>query len=1008
MRSSFMLAATSKRACSRLAFALSLISATAFASAYRGQVTFGGLPVPGATVTATQAGKKVVATTDSSGGYSFTDLSEGTWTIEVQLLLFETAKQDVTITAAALDGKWELKLLPLASILAQSTAQPSEQETALLKRPGPPPGRDKAANESGASTARVPEVKPPAQSASSSDGFLINGSISNAATSPFSMASAFGNTRSSRSLYTGGIGIQIGNSAFDAKPYSLTGLDTPKPAYSRITALVTFGGPLNIPHLMPHGPNLFLVYQATRDRNNTTLSGLVPTLDQRNGILDTQVLPVSTQSAALLNLYPLPNLVGSTAYNYQTAALSNNHQDSLILKLDRSIGRRDSLDGSFALDDSRADTANLFRFVDTTDTLGLNTKIDWTHRYKQNLYGSGEFRFSRLSTHVTPQFANRVNVSGDSRISGNLQDASNWGPPNLTFTSISSLSDANSSFNRNMTNALSYALTWSRSRHNVTAGGEFRRQEFNVLSQENPRGTFAFTGAATGTDLGDFLVGTPDTSQIAFGNADKYLRQSVYAAYITDDWRVRPELTLNVGIRWDYGAPITELKNRLVNLDVAGRFSQIAPVLASSPKGPLTGQGFPTSLIQPDKHGFQPRFGASWRPIPGSTLVVRGGYGIYVDTSIYEATALAMAQQSPLSTSLSVDRSATCPLDFTNGSGFLQCSGVTANTFGVDPHLKVGYAQTWQVSAQRDLPGAVVATATYLGVKGTHGIQEFLPNTYPIGSPLAAAGLSGYIYRTSGGNSSRQSGQIQVRRRLRSGLTASLQYTYSKSIDNDSALGGQGPVASGVSSDSLTTTSSPTATIAQDWLNLRGERGLSIFDQRHLLKAQIQYTSGQGVGGGTLMSGWRGRLLKQWTIVNQITAGSGLPETPIYLAAVPGTGFTGSIRPDRTGTSPYLAPANRADAHLNIAAYAAPATGQWGSAGRNSIIGPSQFTLTSSLGRSFKVRDKWMFDFRADSSNLVNHVSFTGWNTVVNGTTFGLPASANAMRTIQITGRLRY
>ncbi len=1004
MRPFMMLAATEDWVRPACMAALLLVSSTALASTYRGKVTFNDLPVPGATVTAVQGAKQVVVNTDENGDYSFADLPDGTWTIEVQLLCFETARQDVTVTPAIPAGKWELKLLPIASILAKATAAPSEPGAGLARRPDAPAEAAVGGNKAAAPS----EVKPPADSSSGSDGLLINGSISNAATSPFSMASAFGNTRSSHGLYTGGLGLQVDNSIFDAKPYSLTGSKTAKPTYNRVTALLTFGGPLNIPHLMPHGPNLFLVYQGIRDRNDTTLSGLVPTLDQRNGILGTQVVPVSAQAASLLNLYPLPNLVSSTAYNYQTTALSNDHQDNVILKLDRSIGRRDSVDGTFAMDSSRADTANLFRFVDTTDTLGLNTKIDWTHRYKQTLYGTGGFRFSRLRTHVIPQFANRVNVSGASGIAGNLQDATNWGPPDLTFTSISSLSDANSAFNRNMTNAANYSLTLSRSRHNLTVGGEFRRQEFNVLSQENPRGTFTFTGAATGRDLGDFLQGTPDTSQIAYGNADKYLRQSVYAAYITDDWRVRPELTLNVGIRWDYGAPITELKNRLVNLDLASGFTAEAPVLASSPKGPLTGDTYPTSLIQPDKHGFQPRLGAAWRPIPASTLVIRAGYGMYFDTSIYQATALAMAQQAPLSTSLSVDRSAGCPLNFTNGSGFLQCTGVTANTFAVDPHLQVGYAQTWQLSAQRDLPGALVATATYLGVKGTHGIQEFLPNTYPIGSALAPTGTTGYVYRTSGGNSTRQAGQIQVRRRLRSGLTASLQYTYSKSIDDDSALGGQGPVAAGISSDNLTAASTPAATIAQDWLNLRGERGLSTFDQRHLLKAQVQYTSGQGVGGGTLMSGWRGRLLKQWTVVNQVTAGSGLPETPIFLAAVPRTGFTGSIRPDRTGASPYLSPAERADAHLNIAAYAAPSAGQWGSAGRDSIIGPSQFTLTSSLGRTFRVKDKWNFDLRADSTNLVNHVTFTGWNTVVNGTTFGLPASANAMRTFQMTGRLRY
>ena len=116
-----------------------------------------------------------------------------------------------------------------------------------------------------------------------------------------------------------------------------------------------------------------------------------------------------------------------------------------------------------------------------------------------------------------------------------------------------------------------------------------------------------------------------------------------------------------------------------------------------------------------------------------------------------------------------------------------------ATSFGVDPHFRVGYAQNWTASLQRDLPGALIMTATYLGIKGTRGMQEFLPNTYPVGAtnPCPAC-PSGFIYLTSNGNSTRESGSMQLRRRLRSGFTAALQYTYSKSIDDASSFTGTG------------------------------------------------------------------------------------------------------------------------------------------------------------------------------------------------------------------------
>ena len=100
------------------------------------------------------------------------------------------------------------------------------------------------------------------------------------------------------------------------------------------------------------------------------------------------------------------------------------------------------------------------------------------------------------------------------------------------------------------------------------------------------------------------------------------------------------------------------------------------------------------------------------------------------------------------------------------------------------------------------MPWAVQMTATYLGVKGTHGVQQFLPNSYPFGSANPCPSCpSGFVYETSGGNSTRQSGQLQLRRRLRGGFAASLLYTYSKSIDDDATLGGQGHQSSASQTD---------------------------------------------------------------------------------------------------------------------------------------------------------------------------------------------------------------
>jgi hypothetical protein len=1019
-----------------LLFALSRAAA---ATEYHGQVVFGGVPVPGAVVTLTQGDKVVMAVSDSQGFYEFPDIADGAWKIEIKMRGFAPLEDTLTVGAKAPQVAWELKLLSLGEILAQAQPVVTPQAAALLPRA--PEVASKTAAKKPEQGNEPPAPAPAEESERPSDGLLINGSVNNASTSQFTLAPAFGNRRAgAKSLYTGGFGVVIDNAVLDARPYSLTGLQVPKDGYSRVTTLLTVGGPLNIPHLLYHGPNFFLAYQWTRNRDLTNASGLVPTEEERSGDLsgvrsatgqpvtiydpatgapyNTSAIPVSPQAAALLALYPHANLLGNSRYNYQTDELSNTHQDALQSRLDKSFGRRDDVYGGFGFQSVRANSANLFQFVDTTNTLGLDGNVNWSHRFNHQLFVTTTYRLTRLRTELRPFFESRENISGIAGINaspapgGNDQDAANDGPPTLAFTSISALSDAISEFNRNRTDAFASKGSVTRGRHTITAGGDLRRQEFNQLSQQNPRGTYTFTGAATsstgavsntsGSDLADFLVGVPDTSAIAFGNADKYFRQSVYDLYATDDWRVRPELTINAGVRWEYGAPLTERKGRLVNLDTGMNFAAAQQVLASNPVA-----GYPTSLIDPDKRGFEPRIGISWRPLPASTLVIKAGYGIYDDTSIYLTSAEAMAQQAPLSTSVNVSNSATCPL--TLAAGFINCTGTTADNFAVDPHLRVGYAQSWQLSAQRDLPAALVITATYQGIKGTRGLQEFLPNTCPpgIASPCTANPV-GYVYRASNGNSTRAAGIVQLRRRLRGGFTATLQYTYSKSIDDDSELGGAGHVpspAAASASSSSSSASSPTPTIAQDWTNLSGERGLSSFDQRHMLTGSLQYTSGMGTGGGMLMTGWRGRLLKEWTVSTQISTASGLPETPIYLVAVPGTGITGTVRPNSTG-----APIRQAlgGVFLNSGAFAAPASGKWGNARRNSIPGPDQFSLNGALARTFRLHAPFNLDVRMDGTNLLNHAVFTTWNNTINSTTFGLPAAVNSMRSLQITGRLRF
>ena len=991
----------------------------AAATAYFGRVTFGGLPVPGATVTAVQRDQQIATVTDQDGVFHFTAIAEGPWTIRVEMLGFASATQDVTVIADAPASAWELKLLPLAEMtrgLTPAAARPvparpasATSNRAANSAPGPAApstGFQRAQVNSSAGGAAI--VNEPTAAADAdrggADGFLINGSVNNGAASPFAQLAAFGNSRrNGRSLYNGGVGILLGASALDARPFSFTGQQTPKPSYSDAQIVASFAGPLRIPRLITrNAPNLFLGYQRTVDHNASTQSALMPTAAERAGdfsqsrdaleraiqLVDPvsgrpfagNVIPqtrLSSPAASLLNYYPLPNVDAAGRFNYQAPVLETRHQDAAQARVSQALsGGRNQIFGNLALQRTTTDAGNVFGFTDSSRASGIDSALNWSHRFSQLLSLRFRYQFTRLANGVTPYFANRINVSGEAGIAGNDQDPINWGAPRLLFSSgIAGLGGAQAADNHNSTHGWGAEILSSRGRHNITFGGDVRRQRWTILAQQDARGTFGFSGGATGLDFADFILGLPHSSSIAFGNADKDFTAPAYDAYVTDDWRVSPILTVNAGVRWEYEGPVDERLGRLANLDVAPGFTSIRPVVGHGP-------------LRPDPRGVQPRIGLALRPLAGSSLVIRAGYGIYRNTSVYQPIAMLLAQQPPLSKTLSVETSAVNPLTLANG--FTGVPGTTLNTFAVDPDFRVSYAHNWQILAQRDLPASLTLTATYLGTHGSHLMQEFLPNTVPAGAvnPCVAC-PAGFVYLTSNGRSDRHTGQLQLRRRLRNGLTASVQYAASKAMDDAGAF-------SGVSTSG--------SAIAQDWLHPDAEWAPSNFEQRHLVTAQLQYTSGAGVSGGGIMDGRAAKFFRGWTLTSQLTAGSGLPLTPVHLTSVAGTGVTGTIRASVTG-----APANAPEGfYVNPAAYTAPAPGQWGNAGRNSIIGPRVFSLDAGVGRTFLRGDRLNLDWRMNATNILNRVTYAAVNAIVGSSQFGLPTIANPMRKVNSSLRVRF
>lgn len=898
----------------------------------RGTVRGAGITLPGAEVIVKQGSKKFQQTSWPSGTYSFPQASSGTWTLSVTMTGFVPVTRTVAAPATV---DIDLRIAPLSAMPALAAAA----------SPAPPQLTTRAAG-----------------------ALVIRGSESNAAASSRAQSIAFGNARPSRgSLFNGGIAIQVDSSAFDARSYSLTGEAEPRPHYSDTTESFQLGGPVPIGSLWGE-PTFYVAYQRSRADSIVATPALVPTAAQR-------AQTSSPQAAALLKLYPLPNLashgVGGGQYNFQTNVPFSEHGDSVQSHIELASGS-DVAFGELDMRSTRSDNANLFGFDDRSADLGLNATVAWRHEFTPLLDGTFEFKYTRLRTRMTPWFASRENIEGDAGIAGADATPANWGPPTLRFSGgLAALDDGLAQNNRNQTATFSFKGDWGGFARDLEFGAQLNRLEFNLWQQQNPRGTFLFNGNSTGTDVGDFLAGRPDAVSLAWGNADKYFRQWTSGLFLNGNWH-RPSFTLTAGVRWDDEEPMRERYGRLVNLALAPGFASAAPVISA-------GGG-----LQPYQHELQPRLGIAWTPWSESSVVLRAGYGVYYDTSVYLSLAEQMAQQAPLSRSLSVTTTAAAPLML--ATALTAATGAGTTLFAVSPGFRPGYAQTWNASAQADVGGGNVLTLTYNGVKGTHAVQRSYPNTFAPGSPdPCPACPAGFLYETSNGNSTREAATVQLKRRLHHGLALTVAYTYAHAMD-DAALGGgeqqTGPV------------------IAQNWRNLDAERARSDFDQRHLLKLTAQWST--GFGPHQSWPHWLRNAWRNWTVTTQVTAGSGLPLTPTIAAILPRTSYAG-LRPDLTGADPEAAPPGL---FLNPAAYAAPAAGAWGDAGRNSANGPSEFDLDAGLQRQFHTIHGFAPTFHVQATNALNHVSYSGLDAVVGSSQFGLPLVASPMR--RVTAVLRF
>jgi len=884
----------------------------------------------------------------------------------------------------------------------------------------------------------------------------------------------FDSNRPHGSLYYG-----VGDSALNASPFSLTGQPTEKPAYLQNSFGGSVGGPLNIPHIYHGGSKTFyfINYNGKRAENPFDQFSTVPTLLEREGNFSQatytsgqaveivnpatnapfpcnpacNTIPQSSLNPVaqgLLQYIPLPNLPGSYQnFHYVTSA--NSDSDDLNIRLNHTFGAapvrgrrgggrnapRNNLTFGFHYHGSSANLTNPFPSVGgNTSVRSFDVPVSYTRSIgKLTNIVRADFNRSRTRTQNLYAFSN--DITGALGITGVSQNPFDWGLSNLSFTNFASLQDTTPQLSRNQTYTFSDNVIWNHGKHTARWGGDFRRVQVNTETDGNPRGTFVFNGdntspggqpvAGTGYDFADFLLGLPYQTSVQFGGSDHF-HGNYWDLYAQDEWKMRANLTLNLGVRYEYVSPLTEENNRIANLDLSPGVLVLNNLLTPSVTPILPGQAgpyngsLPASLVRPDRNNFAPRMGFAWKPF--SKTVVRGGYGINYNTGAYQTIAQQLALQPPFGTTAT--NSQTAPGDLTLQNGFPAATGIT-NDYAVNPNYRLGYVQIRNLDIQQQIRPTILLNIDYTGTKGTDLDILEAPNRTPTG--LRIQGVEAFTYESSVADSEANAGSARLRKRLAKGFAIGGIYTFSKALDDASSIGagatsgsntpglgagGTGATGGGGSSSSASGGSSAGASnVAQNPFNLSAERGFSSFNQTHKFTADylLELPFGHDKRWLAGNTPWRATL-GDWQWSGDWTIASGLPFTPRYLGNTDelNAGTNGTLRPDVVpGQSVSLAHRSIAE-WFNTAAFVAPAAGQYGNARRNSIIGPGSKVFDMAFTKIVPLKESRMLEFRAQATNVFNIPNYSSIDTSVTSPTFGRVTAVGAMRQFTITARFRF
>ncbi len=874
--------------------------------------------------------------------------------------------------------------------------------------------------------------------------------------------------------YHGTVFEFLRNSDLDAEPFAFTQARPPNAPFRWNQYGFTLGGPIWIPKIYNGRNRLFFMsnYEGFRDRKQLRLFSDVPSVAMRGGDfsgISTPIFDPAThvQQGSTITAQPFPgniipqNRLAQTSIkmlaflptpNQPGASLSNDYQVSKNSSIDRDQfnQRIDFVESSSSSWFGRYSWGSEVTFTPGVDLNGGQTINDpWqalisnTRTLSPTFVNDFRFGVSRFSNNGVGELAGVRNVMAELNIPGvSLLAPSGWGLPTITYTGLSG-------FGGTPGGTVRYSATfqwvdnvfWVHGKHAVRFGAEVRRERWNASSYTFGQGEFDFFGTATqnpasptgtGYAFADYMLGEIGNSRAGVNQAFAEFRATDQAYYIDDSWKLRPNFTITMGLRYEYSPPWYDKSQKWVNVNIpttgqgqsniadpsqhpvlvrigSGDFYQgvnfrfnPAIQVARAGCGPPTCVPLPSGLgsrgVNPDYTNFAPRLGFAWSP--SSRWTVRTGAGFFYsqDTS---APKLDPARN------LAGFRSEQASSDFPNLTWDAPFSGLsqsvqvnTPSALANDPHRRTPYTIQYLFNIQRELTKDMVLEAGYLGsvARRLEQYRNFnSPDPSPFGSVSSRAPWPefGRVFQVDGiGRANYNAFSAKLQRRFSAGLTYLTSYTWSKAIDTGSGI--RMPPG-----DTL---------FLQNEFCQSCDRALSAFSAEHRFVTSLLYELPFGKGKPFLNhGGFTHAIVGGWQMGSIVTLQSGFPITAMDGKDQSNTGHQDD-RPNATGQASAL-PRGSQDPQrfFNTNAYVLEPFGFYGNAGRNTVIGPGLMSWDFSTMKLFPIKERRNLECRFEVFNAPNHPNWGMPNTTVTSTSFGKVTSTSIdMRELQFSMKLNF